>query len=109
MLNVKDVHVAYGQSEALHGISFEANRNETVAIMGRNGMGKTTLMKTLAGLLPVGDGARMLRRRPDVRQAERELAASTARIGVAVVFGDSGKSIMYCCATIEFGLRMPPV
>lgn len=38
----------------------------------------------VTGLLPVGDGARMLRRRPDVRQAERELAASTARIGVAV-------------------------
>ncbi|MFZ5506830.1 MAG: ATP-binding cassette domain-containing protein, partial [Pseudomonadota bacterium] len=50
MLNVKDVHVAYGQSEALHGISFEANANETVAIMGRNGMGKTTLFKSLIGI-----------------------------------------------------------
>ncbi len=38
----------------------------------------------LAGAVPVGDGAEMLRRRPDVRQAERELAATTARIGVAV-------------------------
>lgn len=37
----------------------------------------------LAGLLPVGDGAALLRRRPDVRQAERSLAAATARIGVA--------------------------
>ena len=56
MLNVKDVHVAYGQSEALHGISFEANRNETVAIMGRNGMGKTTLFKSLIGVLPLKSG-----------------------------------------------------
>jgi urea transport system ATP-binding protein len=56
MLNVKDVHVAYGQSEALHGISFEANRNETVAIMGRNGMGKTTLFKSLIGILPLKSG-----------------------------------------------------
>lgn len=38
----------------------------------------------VAGAVPVGDGAEMLRRRPDIRQAERELAASTARIGVAV-------------------------
>lgn len=56
MLNVRDVHVAYGQSEALHGISFEANKNETIAIMGRNGMGKTTLFKSLIGILPLKSG-----------------------------------------------------
>jgi len=52
MLQVTDLYTAYGQSEALHGISFDANANETVAIMGRNGMGKTTLFKTLMGVLP---------------------------------------------------------
>jgi urea transport system ATP-binding protein len=57
MLHVKDVFVSYGQSEALHGISFEAARNEIVAIMGRNGMGKTTLFKALMGVLPVKGGA----------------------------------------------------
>lgn len=57
MLNVSDLHVAYGQSEALHGISFEAKRNETVAIMGRNGMGKTTLFKSLIGVLPLKSGS----------------------------------------------------
>jgi urea transport system ATP-binding protein len=56
MLNVSDVFVSYGQSEALHGISFSANDNETVAIMGRNGMGKTTLFKSLIGLLPLKSG-----------------------------------------------------
>jgi len=57
MLNVKDLFVAYGQSEALHGISFEGAKNETVAIMGRNGMGKTTLFKSLMGILPLKSGA----------------------------------------------------
>lgn len=57
MLSVKDLHVAYGQSEALHGISFEAANKETVAIMGRNGMGKTTLFKSLMGVLPTKSGA----------------------------------------------------
>jgi len=57
MLQVKDLHVAYGQSEALHGISFEGNANETVAIMGRNGMGKTTLFKSLMGVLPIKSGS----------------------------------------------------
>jgi urea transport system ATP-binding protein len=56
MLQVKDLFVSYGQSEALHGISFEANQNETVAIMGRNGMGKTTLFKSLMGVLPTKAG-----------------------------------------------------
>ena len=56
MLQVKDLYVSYGQSEALHGISFEANKNETVAIMGRNGMDKTTLFKSLMGVLPAKGG-----------------------------------------------------
>ena len=56
MLEVKDLFVAYGQSEALHGISFEGRANETVAIMGRNGMGKTTLFKSLMGVLPIKTG-----------------------------------------------------
>jgi len=56
MLQVKDLYVSYGQSEALHGISFEANKNETVAIMGRNGMGKTTLFKSLMGVMPAKSG-----------------------------------------------------
>jgi len=57
MLNVTDLHVAYGQSEALHGISFTAGKNETIAIMGRNGMGKTTLFKSLMGVLPTKSGS----------------------------------------------------
>ncbi|MBT9477452.1 urea ABC transporter ATP-binding subunit UrtE [Polaromonas sp.] len=56
MLAVKDLFVAYGQSEALHGISFEARSKETIAIMGRNGMGKTTLFKSLMGVLPTKSG-----------------------------------------------------
>ena len=56
MLNVNNLHVAYGQSEALHGIDLHAKRNETVAIMGRNGMGKTTLFKSLMGVLPIKTG-----------------------------------------------------
>jgi urea transport system ATP-binding protein len=57
MLEVSDLHVSYGQSEVIHGISFEAKKNETVAIMGRNGMGKTTLFKSLIGILDAGQGS----------------------------------------------------
>ena len=57
MLIVKNLHVGYGQSEALHGIDFQAHKNETVAIMGRNGMGKTTLFKSLIGILSLKSGS----------------------------------------------------
>ena len=56
MLNVSDLFVSYGQSQAIYGIFFSAKRNETVAIMGRNGMGKTTLFKALMGVLPLKAG-----------------------------------------------------
>lgn len=56
MLTVSDLVVNYGESEVLHGLSFSAAQNEAVAIMGRNGMGKTTLFKSLIGLLPARRG-----------------------------------------------------
>lgn len=57
MLNVKELRSAYGQSEVLHGLDLDVKPGEIVAIMGRNGMGKTTLMKTLMGIMPSTSGA----------------------------------------------------
>ena len=57
MLAISDLHVAYGQSEVLHGLNVSVATNEIVAIMGRNGMGKTTLMKSLMGILPAKSGS----------------------------------------------------
>lgn len=52
MFEVENLQVSYGQSQVIHDISFKAGKNETLAIMGRNGMGKTTLFKSLMGILP---------------------------------------------------------
>lgn len=52
MFEIENLQVSYGQSQVIHGINFTANKNETLAIMGRNGMGKTTLFKSLMGILP---------------------------------------------------------
>lgn len=57
MLNVEKLRSAYGESEILHGLDLTVPKGEIVAIMGRNGMGKTTLMKTLMGIVPVRSGS----------------------------------------------------
>lgn len=56
MLDVSGLKVSYGQSEVIHGLDFSVPKNETLAIMGRNGMGKTTLFKSLIGVLPLSGG-----------------------------------------------------
>ncbi|WP_281991625.1 urea ABC transporter ATP-binding subunit UrtE [Sulfitobacter geojensis] len=56
MLNVNKLRAAYGESEVLHGLDLDVPAGEIVAIMGRNGMGKTTLMKTLMGIVAEKSG-----------------------------------------------------
>src|SRR5690606_10537074 len=60
MLTIKDLNVFYGDSQVLHDLSLELRPAESLAIMGRNGMGKTTLLKSLIGLLPARSGSILL-------------------------------------------------
>ena len=56
MFEVSQLNVAYGESHVIHDITLAVGPNESVAVMGRNGMGKTTLLKSLIGLLPTRSG-----------------------------------------------------
>jgi urea transport system ATP-binding protein len=56
MLSVKHHSVAYGQSTIIGDLNLEVGKNEIVAVVGRNGMGKTTLMKSLVGMTPTKGG-----------------------------------------------------
>jgi len=56
MLEVRNLNAAYGQSEVLHGIDLAVQPGEIVAVVGRNGMGKSTLMKSLIGVMPAKSG-----------------------------------------------------
>jgi len=56
LLEIDDVHVSYGQVEALKGISIGVDQGEIVALIGANGAGKTTTLKTISGLRPVRKG-----------------------------------------------------
>jgi urea transport system ATP-binding protein len=56
MFEVRNLSAAYGQSQVLHGIDLSVGRGEIVALVGRNGMGKSTLMKSLIGVMPARSG-----------------------------------------------------
>jgi urea transport system ATP-binding protein len=57
MLDVRNLTASYGQSEVLHGIDLSVGAGEIVALVGRNGMGKSTLMKSMIGVMPSRSGS----------------------------------------------------
>ena len=57
ILALKDFSVAYGPIQAIHGISLEVNEGEIVALLGANGAGKTTILRTISGLLRAQSGS----------------------------------------------------
>ena len=78
MLRLDAVHGGYGPAKVLFGISFEVGQGEVVALMGRNGMGKTTTVKTIMGLLPATSGEVLFKGRavtalPPFRRAQAGL------------------------------------
>jgi urea transport system ATP-binding protein len=87
MLKVDNLIVSYGQSEVIHGISLETRPAEILAVMGRNGMGKTTLFKSLIGILQSRSGS--------VRLQDSELAAlpSYERVQQGIAFVPQGRMI----------------
>ena len=52
LLQVEDLHVAYGKAEVVHGVSLDVRRGEFVVILGRNGAGKSTVLHAISGLIP---------------------------------------------------------
>ncbi|MGU3418369.1 urea ABC transporter ATP-binding subunit UrtE [Methylobacterium sp. D54C] len=102
-LAVEDLHAAYGQSEVLHGLTFSVAPGEIVAVMGRNGMGKTTLMKTLMGLVPVRAGS------IQVEGADVAGLKSHARVAKGLAYVPQGRMIfstMTVQENIETGLTV---
>jgi branched-chain amino acid transport system ATP-binding protein len=81
LLAVRDIHTYYGDSYVLHGLSLDLHPGEIIAILGRNGMGKTTLIRSVAGLTPP--------RRGDVTFRGRSIVGKTpyaiSQGGIAVV------------------------
>jgi branched-chain amino acid transport system ATP-binding protein len=81
LLRVANLETAYGQSQVLFGIDMEIRAGEVVALLGRNGMGKTTTVRSIMGLTPATGGAIELRG----KRIERAAPDAIARSGVALV------------------------
>lgn len=63
LLSVRGLHAHYGKSHILHGVSFDVRGNEVVSLLGRNGSGRSTTMKSIMGLVPPTRGQVLLRGR----------------------------------------------
>lgn len=81
LLSVKDLRGGYGGKPVLQGIDLDVHEGEITAVIGRNGVGKSTLMKSIIGLLPATAGSIMFRGR-DVRSL---VPHSRARLGLGYV------------------------
>ena len=99
LLTVRDLHSGYGAGDILQGVDLDVASGEIVAVVGRNGVGKTTLMKTIVGLVA--------RRSGEIRLSGDDISGrrpeDRARVGLGYV--PQGKMI-FSHLTVEENLRM---
>jgi urea transport system ATP-binding protein len=99
MLKISNINQYYGGSHILRDVSLEATRGKVSVILGRNGVGKTTLLKSLMGLVPIKTGSIEF----DGRAIERATPYERARAGIGYV--PQGREI-FARLTVEDNLRM---
>ena len=99
MLTVEGINQYYGGSHILRNVGFEAKLGEVTVILGRNGVGKTTLLKSLMGVVPVKTGTIKL----DGKDITRDTPYERVRQGVGYV--PQGREI-FARLTVQENLRM---
>jgi branched-chain amino acid transport system ATP-binding protein len=101
-LSVRELNGWYGESHVLHGVSFEAKCGEVVALLGRNGAGKSTTLRALIGNLARREGSIRVRGDEVIDMPARKIA----RLGVAYVPEERG---IFGSLTVKENLMLPPV
>ncbi len=99
MLKVSNIQQYYGGSHILRDVSLSAERGQVTVLLGRNGVGKTTLLKSLMGLVPIRQGQIELEGKPLHNATPYE----RARAGIGYV--PQGREI-FARLTVEENLRM---
>jgi len=95
LIGAQDIHTYYGASHVLRGIDFHVARGETIGLMGRNGMGKSTLLKSIMGLVKPRSGTVAINGRPMTGAPPYEIA----RLGIAYV--PEGRGIFGNLSVVE--------
>ncbi len=95
LITARGLHTYYGPSHILQGIDFDVGRGETIGLMGRNGMGKSTLLKTLMGLVPPREGSVTIKGRDMTGAPPYEVA----QMGIAYV--PEGRGIFGNLSVVE--------
>ena len=99
LLRVDDLHAHYGKSHILHGVTFEVGRKEVISLLGRNGSGRSTTMKSIMGLVPPSSG--------EIRLNGRQLAGARpfaiCRAGIGFV---PEEREIFANLTVDENLRM---
>jgi branched-chain amino acid transport system ATP-binding protein len=94
-IDAKGIHTFYGASHVLHGVDFRVGRGETIGLMGRNGMGKSTLLKSLMGLVKPKSGQVAIAGQEMTGRSPYEIA----RLGIAYV--PEGRGIFGNLSVVE--------
>ncbi|GGH64120.1 ATP-binding cassette domain-containing protein [Frigidibacter albus] len=102
LLNVAGLHAWYGESHVLHGVDLHVNEGEMICILGRNGMGKTTTLRTIMGILRKREGT--------ITFAGKDMMGvplhRSARAGLGFVPEERG---IFATLTVEENLTLPPI
>ncbi|MFJ4048938.1 MULTISPECIES: ABC transporter ATP-binding protein [Pseudomonas] len=101
LLNIEDLHAWYGDSQALFGVSLNVRQGETVTLLGRNGAGKSTTLRSLVGLVRRRQGSIDLGGTDLMRLPAHRIA----RTGLGYVPEERG---IFAGLTVEENLRLPP-
>src|SRR5215510_1237447 len=101
MLVVKDLHAWYGESHILHGVDFEVRQGEVVTLLGRNGVGKTTTLKSIMGMVGRRQGSIVHEGRETIGLASNRIA----RLGIAFCPEERG---IFSSLNVLENLLLPP-
>src|SRR5687768_11715982 len=101
MLIVKGLNAWYGESHVLHGVDFVVNRGEVVTLLGRNGVGKTTTLKSVMGMVGRREGAIAFEGRETIALSSNRIA----RLGIAFCPEERG---IFASLNVLENLLLPP-
>lgn len=101
VLRISDLHSFYGESHILHGVDMKVNRGELVTLIGRNGSGRTTTLRSILGLVDKRTGSIMLDGTETIGMATHKIA----HLGIGFCPEERG---IYASLDVEENLTLPP-